>query len=87
MNVLSIGGSDTSSGAGIQSDIKTFENHGAYGFTVITAITSQNTKKISEILPIPSKVIKSQLESILDDFSIDAIKIGMVYNSGIIMRN
>ena len=84
MNVLSIGGSDTSSGAGIQSDIKTFENHGAYGFTVITAITSQNTKKISEILPIPSKVIKSQLKSILDDFSIDAIKIGMVYDSGII---
>ena len=84
MNVLSIGGSDTSSGAGIQSDIKTFENHGAYGFTVITAITSQNTKKISEILPIPSKTVKSQLKSILDDFQIDAIKIGMVYDSNII---
>ena len=63
MNVLSIGGSDPSSGAGIQSDIKTFENHGVYGFTVITAITSQNTKKISKILPISSKIIKSQLES------------------------
>ena len=49
MNVLSIGGSDPSSGAGIQSDIKTFENHNVYGFTVITAITSQNTKKISKI--------------------------------------
>ena len=84
MNVLSIGGSDTSSGAGIQSDIKTFENHGAYGFTVITAITSQNTKKISEILPIPAKTVKSQLKSILDDFQIDAIKIGMVYDSNVI---
>ena len=81
MNVLSIGGSDPSSGAGIQSDIKTFENHGAYGFTVITSITSQNTKNISEILPIPIKTVKSQLKSILDDFQIDAIKIGMVYDS------
>ena len=84
MNVLSIGGSDPSSGAGIQSDIKTFENHGVYGLTVITAITSQNTKKISRILPISSKMIESQLESVLNDFKIDAIKIGMLYNSSII---
>ena len=84
MNVLSIGGSDPSSGAGIQSDIKTFENHGVYGLTVITAITSQNTKKISKILPISSKIIKSQLESVLSDFQIDSIKIGMMYDSSII---
>ena len=84
MNVLSIGGSDPSSGAGIQSDIKTFENHGVYGFTVITAITSQNTKKISKILPISSKIIRSQLESVLSDFQIDSIKIGMMYDSSII---
>ena len=84
MNVLSIGGSDPSSGAGIQSDVKTFENHGVYGFTVITAITSQNTKKISKILPISSKNIKTQMESIQSDIHIDAIKIGMVYDSSII---
>ncbi|MDC0063553.1 bifunctional hydroxymethylpyrimidine kinase/phosphomethylpyrimidine kinase [Candidatus Nitrosopelagicus sp.] len=84
MNVLSIGGSDPSSGAGIQSDIKTFENHGVYGLTVITAITSQNTKKISKILPISSNIIKSQLESVLNDFKIDAIKIGMLYDTAII---
>ena len=84
MNVLSIGGSDPSSGAGIQSDIKTFENHGVYGFTVITAITSQNTKKISKIVPISPKNIKSQLKSVLSDFQIDSIKIGMVYDSSII---
>ena len=84
MNVLSIGGSDPSSGAGIQSDIKTFENHGVYGFTVITAITSQNTKKISKILPISPKIIKSQLESVLSDFQIHSIKIGMMYDSTII---
>ena len=81
MNVLSIGGSDPSSGAGIQSDIKTFENHGVYGFTVIKAITSQNTKEISAILPILPSNIKSQLKSVLNDFRIDAIKIGMVYDS------
>ena len=63
MNVLSIGGSDPSSGAGIQSDIKTFENHGVYGLTVITTITSENTKKISKILPIMSDIITSQLDS------------------------
>ena len=84
MNVLSIGGSDPSSGAGIQSDIRTFENHGVYGFTVITSITSQNTKKISKILPISPKNIKSQLESVLSDFKIDAIKIGMVYDLSLI---
>ena len=84
MNVLSIGGSDPSSGAGIQSDVKTFENHGVYGFTVITAITSQNTKKISKITPISPMDIKSQLVAVLSDFQIDAIKIGMVYNSSII---
>ncbi len=84
MNVLSIGGSDPSSGAGIQSDIKTFENHNVYGFTVITAITSQNTKKISKIAPITAKNIRAQLESILSDFQIDAIKIGMVYDAPII---
>ena len=84
MNVLSIGGSDPSSGAGIQSDVKTFENHDVYGFTVITAITSQNTKKISKIAPISTKDIRTQLESVLSDFQIDAIKIGMVYDSSII---
>ena len=84
MNVLSIGGSDPSSGAGIQSDVKTFENHDVYGFTVITAITSQNTKKISKIAPISAKDIRAQLESVLSDFQIDAIKIGMVYDSSII---
>ena len=47
MNIISIGGSDPSSGAGIQSDIKTFSNHNVYGFTAVTAITSQNTRKVT----------------------------------------
>ena len=84
MNVLSIGGSDPSSGAGIQSDIKIFSNYNVYGFTVITVITSQNTKKVTSIEPVSNKSIKAQLDSVLSDFQIDAIKIGMVYNSDII---
>jgi len=81
MNILSIGGSDPSSGAGIQSDIKTFSNYNVYGFTVVTAITSQNTRKVTSIEPVSAKSLRAQLDSILSDFHIDAIKIGMVYNS------
>ncbi len=84
MNILSIGGSDTSSGAGIQSDIKIFSNNGFYPFTVITAITSQNTKKITSIEPVSKRSLELQMESILSDFHIDAVKIGMVFNSQII---
>jgi hydroxymethylpyrimidine/phosphomethylpyrimidine kinase len=84
MNILSIGGSDPSSGAGIQSDIKTFSNHDVYGFTVVTAITSQNTRKVTSVEPVSAKSLMAQLDSILSDFHIDAIKIGMVYNSQVI---
>ena len=81
MNILSIGGSDTSSGAGIQSDIKLFSNNGFYPLTVITAITSQNTKKITSIEPVSRRSLELQMESVLSDFQIDAVKIGMVFNS------
>ena len=81
MNLLSIAGSDPSSGAGIQSDLKTFTELGAYAFTVITSITSQNTSKFGKVEPISPKMIKKQIDSIFSDFEIDAVKIGMVYNS------
>ena len=84
MNILTIGGSDPSSGAGIQSDIRTFLNFNSYGFTVITAITSQNTKQVLNIEPVSKKSLKSQLDAVLADFHIDAVKIGMVYNSDLI---
>ena len=84
MNILTVGGSDPSSGAGIQSDIRTFSYFGVYGFTVITAITSQNTRHVSNIEPVSAKNLRLQLDSVLSDFHIDAIKIGMVYNSDII---
>ena len=84
MNILSIGGSDPSSGAGIQSDIKTFYNHDVYGFTVVTVITSQNTRKVTSVEPVSAKSLMTQIDSILSDFHIDAIKIGMVYDSQVI---
>ena len=84
MNLLSIAGSDPSSGAGIQSDVKTFTSLGTYACTVITSITSQNTTKFGYVEPISSKMIKNQIDSIFSDFKIDAIKIGMVYNSSTI---
>ncbi|MGQ0795792.1 MAG: bifunctional hydroxymethylpyrimidine kinase/phosphomethylpyrimidine kinase [Nitrosopumilaceae archaeon] len=84
MNVLSIAGSDPSSGAGIQNDIKTFSSLGAYGLAVVTAITSQNTRRFSKIEQVTSKMVTSQLCSVISDFKIDAIKIGMVYSSDVI---
>ncbi|MCE9652842.1 MAG: bifunctional hydroxymethylpyrimidine kinase/phosphomethylpyrimidine kinase [Nitrosarchaeum sp.] len=84
MNLLSIGGSDPSSGAGIQSDVKTFDSLNAYGLTVITAITGQNTSSFGMIQPASQKIVKNQIDSIISDFKIDGIKIGMVYNSEII---
>jgi len=84
MNLLSIAGSDPSSGAGIQSDIKTFTSLGTYALTTITSITSQNTRKFGLIEPVSAKMIKLQLDSIFSDFKVEAIKIGMVYNSNII---
>jgi len=84
MNLLSIGGSDPSSGAGIQSDVKAFAEFNTYGLTVITAITGQNTSSFGMIEPVSQKILKNQLESIVSDFKIDGIKIGMVFNSQII---
>lgn len=84
MNILSIGGSDPSSGAGIQSDIRVFEKLGVHTLTAITAITSQNTSKFGIVDPVSPNMLKKQLESLFSDFKIDGIKIGMVYNSKII---
>jgi len=84
MNLLSIGGSDPSSGAGIQSDIKTFSLFNAHCLTVITAITGQNTSSFGMIEPVSQKILENQLELVISDFKIDGIKIGMVYNSQII---
>ena len=81
---LSIAGSDSSGGAGIQADIKTMSALGIYSCTVITAITAQSTSNVDHILPLGAQVIKKQISSVLSDIPINAIKIGMVYNNEII---
>ncbi len=84
MNILSIGGSDPSSGAGIQSDIKTFSSFNIHGLTVITAITGQNTIRFGMVEPVSKEILENQIQTVVSDFKIDGIKIGMVYNSQII---
>lgn len=81
MNLLSIGGSDPSSGAGIQGDIKTFSSFGAHCLTVVTALTSQNTSRFGTVEPVSQDMLEQQLDFIISDFHIDGIKIGMVHNS------
>src|SRR4249920_2958737 len=79
--VLTIAGSDSGAGAGIQSDIKTFKNHGVYGLSVITAVTSQNTKGVQSSYTIPAAVVISQLNSVFEDFDIKAAKTGMLVSA------
>lgn len=77
-NVLTIAGSDPSGGAGLQGDLKTFSALGVYGTNVITAVIAQNTCGVASVYPIPPQAIREQLEHLLDDVALDAVKIGMV---------
>ena len=77
--VLSIAGSDSGGGAGIQADLKTFAALGVYGMTALTALTAQNTQGVQAIHAIPSAFLKSQIESVCDDIGVDAVKIGMLH--------
>lgn len=78
--ILTIAGSDSSAGAGIQQDLKTATYCGCYATTVITAITSQNTVGVQAIMPLPPHVVESQMRSIFSDIRVDAVKIGMIPN-------
>lgn len=75
---LTIAGSDSSGGAGIQADLKSFAAHQVHGTSVITAVTAQNTVSVSDIHRIPLKVVEAQLEAVLTDFPVRAVKIGMI---------
>lgn len=78
--VLTIAGSDPSGGAGIQADLKVFSAFKLYGMAVITALTAQNTKGFYGIMDIPPGFIEKQLNSILSDIKVDAVKTGMLYS-------
>jgi len=82
--VLSIAGSDSSGGAGIQADLKTFEAFGVFGTSAITVLTAQNTQGVNDIYAIPASFVKAQIQAVLDDFDVAAIKIGMLYSQEII---
>ncbi len=77
-NVLTIAGSDSSGGAGIQADLKTFSAHGVYGMSVITAITAQSTRGVFGVQNVDPEIIRKQLDVLFEDIEIHAIKIGMV---------
>ena len=77
--VLSIAGSDSGGGAGIQADLKTFAALGCYGMTAITALTAQNTVGVQGIHPVPAAFLKAQLQSVVEDIGVDAVKIGMLH--------
>lgn len=77
---LTIAGSDSGGGAGIQADLKTFSSLGVYGASVITAITAQNTKGVRGIQAVSQEIVKGQIEAVFEDLRIDAVKIGMLHN-------
>ncbi len=75
---LTIAGSDSSGGAGIQADLKTFQAHGVFGMSAVTAVTVQNTQKVYDIQEILPKIVHDQIICLFDDIEIHAVKIGMV---------
>ena len=82
--VLTIAGSDSGGGAGIQADLKTFAALGCYGMSAITALTAQNTVGVSGIHPVPPAFAAAQIAAVLEDIGADAVKIGMLYSAELI---
>ena len=83
-HLLTIAGSDSSGGAGIQADLKTLAAHGTFGMSVITAVTAQNTQGVTMVQDIDAGVIEAQIDAVFDDIRVDAVKIGMVSRPEII---
>jgi hydroxymethylpyrimidine/phosphomethylpyrimidine kinase len=75
---MTIAGSDSGGGAGIQADLKTFAAHGVYGTAAITALTAQNTVGVAGVWPVPAEFITLQIETIAGDLGCDAVKTGML---------
>ena len=82
--VLTIAGSDSGGGAGIQADIKAMSAHGVFAMSVITAITAQNTEEVTEVFELPTSIIEAQIDAVFDDFEVAAVKIGMLSSADIV---
>jgi len=82
--VMTIAGSDSGGGAGIQADLKTFAAFGVYGTSVLTAVTAQNTKEVNSVATIPVDVISSQFDTVISDIRVDVVKTGMLSSSPIV---
>ncbi|MBC3786369.1 bifunctional hydroxymethylpyrimidine kinase/phosphomethylpyrimidine kinase [Spirosoma utsteinense] len=83
---LTIAGSDSGGGAGVQADLKTFAALGCYGMSVITALTAQNTVAVTGIMPVPPAFIAEQIKAVLGDIGTDAVKIGMLHSAEVIVE-
>lgn len=83
---LTIAGSDSGGGAGIQADLKTFAALSCYGMSVITALTAQNTVSVTGIMPVPPAFIAEQIKAVLGDIGTDAVKIGMLHSAEVIVE-
>ena len=82
--VLSIAGSDSGGGAGIQADLKTFSALGCYGMTAITALTAQNTQGVRAIHGVPPDMLREQIDAVVEDIGVDAVKIGMLHSPEVV---
>ena len=82
--VLTIAGSDSGGGAGIQADLRTFAAFGLHGVSAITAVTAQNTRTVSRIAPLAPAMVRAQIDALFDDFAIGAVKIGMLATAAIV---
>ena len=82
--VLTIAGSDSGGGAGIQADLKTFAAHGVYGMSVVTAITAQNTRAVTAVEEVSTDLVMAQIDAVFDDIDVDAVKIGMLSSAAIV---
>jgi hydroxymethylpyrimidine/phosphomethylpyrimidine kinase len=81
---LTIAGSDSGGGAGIQADLKTFSALGAYGMSVLTAITAQNTRAVTAVFELPTEIVAAQIDAVISDIGADAVKTGMLSSSELI---
>ena len=82
---LTIAGSDSGGGAGIQADFKTFQELGVYGMSALTAVTAQNTLGVQAVYPLSPEAVVEQIRSVGSDIGVDAVKTGMLFSSEIIL--